>query len=45
MIDTFFDGSASDALAALVDVGGEKVDPAELERLAASIRKARKEGR
>jgi predicted transcriptional regulator len=44
VVRTFFDGSASDAVAALLD-GDDKLDDAELDRLSAMIEHARKEGR
>jgi BlaI family transcriptional regulator, penicillinase repressor len=44
VVRTFFDGSASDAVAALLD-GDAKLDAAELDRLSAMIEHARKEGR
>lgn len=43
VVRTFFDGSATDAVAALLD--NDTVDHAELDRLAALIDQARKEGR
>jgi predicted transcriptional regulator len=43
VVRTFFDGSATDAVAALLD--NEAVDHAELDRLSALIEQARKEGR
>jgi predicted transcriptional regulator len=45
VLDTFFDGSAEQAMAALLDLQSAKLDPQELERLAKLIEKARKEGR
>lgn len=45
LLDTFFDGSASRAMAAFLEAGDAKNDPAELERLAKLIDRARKEGR
>ena len=44
LLATFFDNSAEQALAALLDVS-EKTTPAELDRLARLIENARKEGR
>jgi predicted transcriptional regulator len=44
VVRTFFDGSASEAMAALLD-GETRLDDAELDRLAAMIEQARKEGR
>jgi predicted transcriptional regulator len=43
IVKTFFDGSAAQAAAALVDTGS--LSPDELERLSALIERARKEGR
>ena len=45
VLDTFFDGSAEQAMAALLDLQSSKLDPEELDRLAKLIAKARKEGR
>jgi BlaI family transcriptional regulator, penicillinase repressor len=44
VVRTFFDGSATDAVAALLDSEG-KLDSAELDRLSAMIEQARAEGR
>jgi predicted transcriptional regulator len=44
LLATFFDNSAEQALAALLDVS-EETSPAELDRLARLIENARKEGR
>ena len=44
VVRTFFDGSATDAVAALLD-GEAKLDDAELDRLSAMIQQARAEGR
>jgi predicted transcriptional regulator len=44
VVRTFFDGSATDAVAALLD-GEGKIDREELDRLSAMIEQARKEGR
>jgi BlaI family transcriptional regulator, penicillinase repressor len=44
VVRTFFDGSATDAVAALLD-GDAKLDTAELDRLSEMIAQARKEGR
>jgi predicted transcriptional regulator len=44
VVRTFFDGSASDAVAALLE-GDAKLDDAELDRLSAMIEQARREGR
>jgi predicted transcriptional regulator len=43
VVRTFFDGSATDAVAALLDT--DAMDHAELDRLSALIEQARKEGR
>jgi BlaI family penicillinase repressor len=45
VLDTFFDGSAEQAVAALLDLQSSKLDPQELDRLVKLIEKARKEGR
>jgi predicted transcriptional regulator len=44
VVRTFFDGSATDAVAALLN-GGGKLSDAELDRLSAMIEQAREEGR
>ena len=44
VVRTFFDGSASEAMAALLD-GEARLDDGELDRLSAMIEQARKEGR
>ena len=44
VVRTFFDGSATDAVAALLD-GETQLDDRELDRLSALIEQARKEGR
>ena len=44
LVDTFFDGSAERAVAALLGGEGAKVSPEELERIADLIAKARKGG-
>ena len=43
LVQTFFDGSAEQAVAALLGSGGGRMAPAELERLATLIEQARKE--
>jgi len=43
VVRTFFDGSSTDAVAALLD--NDAIDHAELDRLSALIEQARKEGR
>ena len=45
LVDTFFDGSVEDAVATLVESSRPKLSKQELERLAALIAKAKKEGR
>jgi BlaI family transcriptional regulator, penicillinase repressor len=44
LVDTFFDGSAEQAVAALLGGQGAKLTDEELERISALIDKARKEG-
>lgn len=44
MLNTFFDGSAEQAVAALLDVSTAKLSPEGLDRLAQLIEKAKKEG-
>ena len=45
LVHTFFDGSAEQALVALVQMSDANLTPAELERLSDRIGKAKKEGR
>lgn len=45
LVQTFFQGSAEKAVAALLDVSAGKVSDEEFDRLAGMIEKARKEGR
>jgi len=45
LVQTFFDGSTEGALAALLDLEREDLDPKALERLARLIENARREGR
>jgi BlaI family transcriptional regulator, penicillinase repressor len=45
LVRTFFDNSAEQAVAALVDLAGPKADAAELDRISKIIDDARKEGR
>lgn len=45
MLQTFFDGSAGEAVAALLDLSGRKMSDEELDRLSKMIEEARKEGR
>jgi predicted transcriptional regulator len=44
VVDTFFDGSAEKAVAALLGTEGARLTDEQLERIAAMIAKARKEG-
>jgi predicted transcriptional regulator len=45
LLKTFFAGSAGDAVAAVLDLSGNKISSEELDRLALLIEEARKEGR
>lgn len=45
LVHTFFDGSAEQALVALVQMSDANLTPAELEKLSDRISKAKKEGR
>ncbi len=45
LVETFFNGSAEKAVAALLDESASKLSKSELARLARMIEKARKEGR
>lgn len=45
LLKTFFDGSTEKAVAALLDLKGGKMSPGELDRVAAMVAQARKEGR
>jgi predicted transcriptional regulator len=45
LVRTFFDGSATQAVSALLDLSDRKLSDADVERLAALVRKARAEGR
>lgn len=45
VVRTFFDGSAEDAMAALLDLSADDLSEEELNRLEALIGRARKEGR
>jgi predicted transcriptional regulator len=45
MLDTFFDGSAEQAVATLLDLSGKELSDEDFDRLAALVEKARKEGR
>ncbi len=45
MLETFFDGSAEQAVATLLDVSARDLSQEDFDRLSALIEKARKEGR
>ncbi len=45
LLDTFFEGSPEQVVAALLDVSSTRLTPDELDRMAALIEQARKEGR
>ncbi len=45
LVDTFFDGSVEEAVASLVESSKPKLSPQELDRIAALLAKAKKEGR
>src|SRR3954469_15051278 len=45
VLQTFFGGSATDAVAAILDVSASKLTPNDLERLEQLIEQARKEGK
>ena len=45
LLDTFFDGSPEQAVATLLDVSAADLSPEDLDRLAALVEKARREGR
>ena len=45
LLDVFFAGSPSDAVAAILDVQGKQIDQAELDRIEALIQHARSEGK
>jgi BlaI family penicillinase repressor len=45
LVRTFFEGSAGDAVAALLDTSAAKLTPEDLDRLEALIERARKEGK
>lgn len=44
LLDTFFDGSTTQAIAALLDDDTSRLSNADLDRLSAAIKRARKEG-
>jgi hypothetical protein len=45
LVETFFNGSPEQAMAALLDVSARGLSREELDRMAGLIQKARKEGR
>ena len=45
LVDTFFDGSAAQAVAALLDASARSLTPEELDRLAQRVETARRQGR
>ena len=45
LLDVFFAGSASDAVAAILDASGDKLPPDELARIEALVKQARKDGK
>jgi predicted transcriptional regulator len=45
LMDVFFAGSALDAVAAILDVSSDTLEPADLDRMAKLIRQARSEGK
>lgn len=45
LVKTFFDGSASNAVAALLDMSGKDLSDAELDRLAEIVEQAKREGK
>ena len=45
LLQTFYGGSVSDTVAALLDISRDEMTPEEMERLSALIEEARKEGR
>jgi predicted transcriptional regulator len=45
LVHTFFEGSAEEAMAALLDLGGDELDEQAFERLRERIEDARREGR
>jgi predicted transcriptional regulator len=44
MLNTFFEGSTTQAIAALLDEDSSRLSNADLDRLTAAIKRARKEG-
>jgi predicted transcriptional regulator len=45
LVKTFFDGSTSNAVAALLDMSGKDLSDSELERLSAIVEQAKSEGK
>lgn len=45
VVRTFFDGSPASAVAALIDMSGNKLTSKDLDEISALLRRARKEGR
>ena len=45
LVKTFFNGSASNAIAALIDMSGKDLTDSELDRLAAIVEQAKREGK
>ena len=45
LMDVFFAGSATDAVAAILDVSSESLEPEDLDRMARLIKQARTEGK
>lgn len=45
VVRTFFDGSPAGAVAALLDMSGDKLTPQDLDEISALLKRARKEGR
>lgn len=45
LMDVFFAGSAADAVAAILDVSSESLEPGDLDRMAKLIRQAKAEGK
>ena len=45
LVKTFFNGSASNAIAALIDMSGKDLSDSELDRLAAIVEEAKREGK
>ncbi len=45
LMDVFFAGSATDAVAAILDVSSESLEPGDLDRMARLIRQAKAEGK